>query len=62
MSTILDGISSSPCAIPLENMLAETAFAKLSWVLGNFQNPAETMLKNFLGEFNLRIQLKQKEI
>lgn len=49
-------------AVPLENMFAETAFAKLSWVLGNFQSPTEIILKNFVGEFNMRILLKQKEI
>jgi len=48
--------------IPLENMFAETAFAKLSWVLGNFRSTTEIMLKNFVGEFSLRILLKQKEI
>ncbi|MHB8567816.1 MAG: Glu-tRNA(Gln) amidotransferase subunit GatD [Nitrososphaerales archaeon] len=45
--------------MPLENMLAETAFAKLSWALGNF--PAgvnEVMLENLVGEFTQRIPLK----
>ncbi len=42
---------------PLENMLAETAFAKLSWVMGNFENTRELMLKNIRGEFNLRITM-----
>ena len=49
-------------AVPLENMFAETAFAKLSWALGNFRSPKEIMLTNFVGEFNLRILLKQKDI
>jgi glutamyl-tRNA(Gln) amidotransferase subunit D len=44
-------------ATPLENMIAETAFAKLSWVMGNFDNTREIMLKNLIGEFNLRIPL-----
>lgn len=44
-------------ATPLENMFAETAFAKLSWVMGNFDNTREIMLTNLLGEFNRRIPL-----
>jgi glutamyl-tRNA(Gln) amidotransferase subunit D len=44
-------------ATPLENMLSETAFAKLSWVMGNFENTKEMMLKNLIGEFDLRIPL-----
>jgi glutamyl-tRNA(Gln) amidotransferase subunit D len=39
----------------LRDMLAETAFVKLSWVLGNGKlktNVKENMLKNFSGEFN----------
>jgi glutamyl-tRNA(Gln) amidotransferase subunit D len=44
-------------AIPLENMFAETAFAKLSWVMGNFSDTNEIMLKNLTGEFSLRIPL-----
>ena len=44
-------------AIPLENMFAETAFAKLSWVMGNFSETSEIMLKNLVGELNLRIRL-----
>ncbi len=47
-------------AVPLENMFAETAFAKLSWVLGNFEETSELMLTNFLGEFSLRIPLSTR--
>ena len=39
----------------LRDMLAETAFVKLSWVLGNGKlktDVKENMLKNFSGEFN----------
>ena len=43
--------------IPLENMFAETAFSKLSWVMGNFSGTADLMLKNFVGEFDPRILL-----
>lgn len=47
-------------AVPLENMIPETAFAKLSWVLGNFpDNIREMMLKNVVGEFNPRILLSE---
>ncbi|HYB04405.1 MAG TPA: Glu-tRNA(Gln) amidotransferase subunit GatD [Nitrososphaerales archaeon] len=45
---------------PLENMFAETAFAKLSWVMGNFPDTAETMLKNLVGEFSSRILLSSR--
>lgn len=44
-------------AIPLENMFAETAFAKLSWVMGNFADTKDKMLENFVGEYSLRIPL-----
>jgi L-asparaginase/Glu-tRNA(Gln) amidotransferase subunit D len=46
-------------ATPLENMIAETAFAKLSWALGNFDNIREIMLTNVVGEFTPRIPLSQ---
>ncbi len=46
-------------AVPLENMIAETAFAKLSWALGNFHNLKEIMLTNLVGEFTPRIPLNQ---
>ena len=48
--------------VPLDNMIAETAFAKLCWVLGNFGSVKDIMLKNLVGEFNPRILLNQKEI
>ncbi|MEZ0394362.1 MAG: Glu-tRNA(Gln) amidotransferase subunit GatD [Desulfurococcaceae archaeon] len=45
-------------AIPGSDMLPETAFVKLSWILGNFGNELEKvkelMLKNFVGEINPR--------
>lgn len=44
-------------AIPLENMLPETALAKLSWALGNFSNVKEVMLTNLVGEIDSRIPL-----
>jgi glutamyl-tRNA(Gln) amidotransferase subunit D len=44
-------------AVPLENMFGETSFAKLSWVLGNFDNAREVMLRNLVGEFTARIPL-----
>ncbi len=46
-------------AVPLENMLAETAFAKLSWALGNFEpeQVKEVMLTDIAGEFTQRIAL-----
>ena len=46
-------------ATPLENMIAETALAKLSWTLGNFDNVKEIMLTNLVGEFTPRIPLHQ---
>ena len=47
--------------VPLENMFAETAFAKLSWVVGNFPGRTkELMLREFIGEFNARIPLSSK--
>ena len=48
--------------VPLGNMIAETAFAKLSWSIGNF--PAEArriMTENLVGEFTERIPLKAKD-
>ncbi len=48
-------------ASPLENMFAETAFSKLSWVIGNFRNTVEIMLTNLIGEFNPRIPLSEKD-
>ncbi len=44
-------------ATPLENMIAETALAKLSWTLGNFSNVKEVMLTDLVGEFTPRIPL-----
>ena len=46
---------------PLGNMIAETAFAKLSWSLGNFERSKvqEVMLTNIVEEFTERIPLKQ---
>lgn len=42
--------------IYLNDMLSETAFVKLSWVLGHEDwDPKEKMLENFAGEFNSRI-------
>ncbi len=46
---------------PLENMFAETAFAKLSWVMGNFNDTRKVMLTNLVSEFNLRIPLSKPE-
>lgn len=45
--------------IPLENMISETAFAKLSWALGNYEpnEVKEIMLNNIAGEFSERILL-----
>ena len=47
--------------IPLENMISETAFAKLSWALGNYGSGEvkDIMLKNIAGEFSERILLFQ---
>lgn len=47
-------------ATPLGNMLSETAFVKLSWVLGNFP-PNRTisfMTENLIGEMTDRIRLR----
>ena len=43
-------------AIPLEDMIGETALAKLSWALGNFPNDMvdEIMRRNFSGEITFR--------
>jgi glutamyl-tRNA(Gln) amidotransferase subunit D len=46
--------------VPLENMIAETAFAKLSWTLGNFKVPTPIMQRNLLGEFTSRLLLNQQ--
>jgi glutamyl-tRNA(Gln) amidotransferase subunit D len=45
--------------VPLGNMLAETAFVKLSWALGNFERSrvGEIMLRNISGEMSSRIVL-----
>jgi glutamyl-tRNA(Gln) amidotransferase subunit D len=43
---------------PLENMLGETAFAKLSWAMGNFEDPKSVMLENYLGEFEPKLLLE----
>ena len=48
--------------IYLEDMLTETAYTKLMWVLGHTQNEKEIkelMLKNLAGEFNDRLQPNQ---
>ncbi|MBU1129608.1 MAG: Glu-tRNA(Gln) amidotransferase subunit GatD [Nanoarchaeota archaeon] len=43
--------------IYLKDMLAETAFVKLGWVLGHKDwNVKEKMLENFVGEFNNRLE------
>jgi glutamyl-tRNA(Gln) amidotransferase subunit D len=44
-------------AIPLQNMLAEVAYVKLSWALGNFEDVKNIMLKNFAGEYSNRLEL-----
>lgn len=44
-------------AIPLEDIFPETAFAKLSWAMANFNNVEEVMLTNLAGEINARIPL-----
>ena len=44
-------------AIPLEDILPETAYVKLGWVLGhtnNFNKIKEMMFTNYAGEFNSR--------
>lgn len=41
----------------LDNMLAETAFAKLSWALANFEDTKKVMMTNLVGEFTSRIPL-----
>ena len=46
----------------LEDLLTETAYTKLMWVLGHTQNEKEAkemMLKNLAGEFNPRLQPNQ---
>jgi glutamyl-tRNA(Gln) amidotransferase subunit D len=43
--------------VPLENMLSETAFVKLSWALANFDDPSELMKQNLIGEYTVRIPL-----
>ena len=48
--------------IYLEDLLTETAYTKLMWVLGHTQNEKEVrelMLKNLAGEFNKRLQPTQ---
>jgi len=45
---------------PLENSIGETAFAKLSWVLGNFENVKAIMQENLLGEVNERLLLSSE--
>lgn len=42
---------------PLENMLPETALAKLSWTLENFDDVKHVMLTNLVGEINVRLPL-----
>lgn len=44
-------------AVPLENMIAETAFVKLSWALANFEDVKQVMLANLVGEFAPRTVL-----
>ena len=44
-------------AVPLENMISETAFAKLSWAIANFENVKDVMKANLLGESTERISL-----
>ncbi len=41
--------------IPGEDMLTDTAFVKLSWLLANEKNPKELVRKNLRGEINERI-------
>lgn len=44
-------------AIPLEDMLAETALVKAMWVLGNYRNPSEAkraLTENIVGEVTER--------
>lgn len=50
-------------AVFLEDMLPETAFAKLVWVLGHTRNPEEArkmMLTNYAGEITERSAIKWK--
>jgi len=48
-------------AIPGEDMLSETAYVKLMWVLGktkNFEKIRELMLKNYAGEITPRTEIQ----
>ncbi len=40
-------------AVHCGDMLPEVAYVKLMWVLANFENPQEAMLKNFVGEISV---------
>lgn len=44
-------------AIPLENMIPETALTKLSWTLANFEDVKHVMLTNLVGEISTRLRL-----
>ncbi|MDA4111924.1 MAG: asparaginase domain-containing protein, partial [Thaumarchaeota archaeon] len=46
-------------AVPLENMISETALAKLSWAVANFKDPKSIMQRNLLGEFFPRLLLNK---
>jgi glutamyl-tRNA(Gln) amidotransferase subunit D len=47
-------------AVPLDNMLSETALAKLSWALANFPASAtkEMMSRNLIGEITPRVSVE----
>ena len=47
-------------AVPLEDTLPETAYAKLSWAIANFDDFREIMLRNVAGEFSERLVLNSQ--
>ncbi|MEM3404017.1 MAG: Glu-tRNA(Gln) amidotransferase subunit GatD [Nitrososphaeria archaeon] len=49
--------------LPLEDMLPETAFVKLSWCLGNFEREevSKMMRSNIANEYNSRLLLEEVE-
>ena len=50
--------------IPLDDMLPETAYVKLSWCLGNFENvqqALDVLKNNIANEYNLRLTVEESE-
>ncbi|MGQ9780760.1 MAG: Glu-tRNA(Gln) amidotransferase subunit GatD [Nitrososphaeria archaeon] len=49
--------------LPLDDMLPETAYVKLSWCLGNFdvQEVSKYMSENIAGEYNQRLMVQESE-